>query len=107
MTLDNVDSDAVEGQAQSAMRQEMQASSLNQRSWPSNDKGISQTSESETGNGFITQPKFEAPAGGGANDVGVTNPALTQVLSHQSRYSARTTGRESDILYADFMRDCK
>lgn len=109
MTLDAIDSNALEGKAQAEMRQEqdMQGSTLVQRSWPSNAKGPSQTTEEENGNGFITQPKFESLAAGGPNGNDVTNPALTQVLSHQSRYSARTSGRESDILYADFMRDCK
>ena len=104
MTLDAIDSNSFAGQAQSEMRQDMQEpEQLNGRSFASNDKAPFQYSTEA--HRYAIPPKVDPPSSGSGVDD--SDNGVTQVMSHQTRYSARTTGRESDVLYADFLRDMK
>ena len=96
MTLDIIDSNALPGQAQAEVRQELSRPEY-VSSWAgANDKVAVEHME----NGYAITPRHVS----GPTDA---NDEITRVLSQQSRYTARSTGRESDILYADFMHSLK
>ena len=105
MTLEAVDSNAIPGQARADVRRELssygQAPQLSPTKSANNDKGTSQHSIED---GHVTpEPAFDASlvSGGQLDD---DSDRVMPVLSHQTN---RTSGRESDILYAEFMRDMK
>ncbi len=106
MTLNTVDSNAIEVQTPAEMRQESKGSEQLSTDYfstkfASTDKGTVQHNEIE----YATPSKLEASFGyGGRPDH---DDALEPVVSSHSRYTSRTSGRESDVLYADFLRDMK
>ena len=106
MTLNTVDSNAIEGQAPAEMRQESQGSDQLSTEYfstkfASTDKGTVQHNE----NDHATTSKPEASFDHGRRPE--HDNVLEPVVSSHSRYTSRTSGRESDVLYADFLRDMK
>jgi hypothetical protein len=99
MTLEIIDSNAIPGQVQAEVRRELRGPEPLSRTLESNDKGTIQRNE----DGRATPPGFGAPLGERLDD----NDGMTRAISHQARYRARTGGRESDVLYADILRDLK
>jgi len=106
MTLATIDSKTIPGQAQTAVRDEMQVLGQDpMSSWSrknSDEKGIMTDTESGL-NDHHNDLKRKPSLFRGSHE----GDEITNVLSHQSNYSARYHGRESDILYADFLRSTK
>ena len=96
MTLEAIDSNALPGQARAEVLREM-SSPEHPGGW-SGANGKTDVEHIE--DGHATKPRYVS----GSTDE---NDGITRVLSQQSRYTARTTGRESDILYADFLQSMR
>lgn len=94
-TLEVIDSTAIPGQAQAEVRQELSLGDVG--AWPKSDeKGFSQHTQNAPSN----KVEYSSSLSGLPDEI-------VPVLSHQSRYTARTLSRESDIEYADFLRSLK
>ena len=126
MTLDEIDATALSGQSQAEVRREMKGSQdFSSRSFASMDKSILQQNgegnaikpslasidkniSEQNGGTQDTQPRLDNALDGRLKDDDDDDGyRVAPVLSHQSRYSARTSGRESDMMYADMLRDLR
>ncbi|KAJ9656289.1 hypothetical protein H2198_005064 [Neophaeococcomyces mojaviensis] len=99
MTLDIIDSNALPGQARADVQREMSESGNFGNSFEHDEKialrKIDEGLEAGTSrSNSSTQPSDD-------------NNGITRVFSNQSRCTARTSGRESDIMYADVLRSMK
>ena len=95
-TLEIIDASAIPGQAQAEVRREMSISGDVGGESVSDDKGGVKHIE----NGHASMREHIPSVSGSAGEI----DGIARILSHHSSYSARTSGRESDILYADFLR---
>ena len=99
MTLEIIDSNTIPGQAQADVRREIQTHE-NLGSWlVSDDKRAIKHIEDSRRTGPGLSSSVSRPPG--------DNDEITQILSRDSRYTARTSDRQSDILYADVLRSLK
>lgn len=111
MTLDLIDSNAIEGQAQEEIRREMRLSSGQQHglgSWygagSDNEKGLAVTSVQEDHmlhQDGLARKRFSTSGPSKSSDG---DDEISQIMTNQSQGTARTRGRESDFLYADMLR---
>lgn len=99
MTLDIIDSNAIPGQAQADVRRELSGHE-NLGGWfVSDDRGAMKHIEDSHG----TEPRLSSSVSRPPGD----NDEITRILSQRSRHTARTSDRESDILYAEVLRSLK
>lgn len=77
----------------------VQSNPLHLDNWPGNDE--KHDSDKTSGNGYDLEPKLSPMTSNNGGDE------ITKVTRTQTMMSARTSGRESDIMYADFLRDMK
>lgn len=98
MTLDNIDTYAIQGQAQVDVQRELSTS-------PHPDDCIGHEKDDQF---KIFEQGYEASRRSHDSPMKpLEGVEVTRVLSNQSRWSGRTSGRESNILYADFLRSVK
>ena len=95
-TLEEIDSNAIVGQAQADVRQELSLSDVG--GWSKSDEKVAALEQVHD----ISYGKLEYSSSISVPPVEITGPP--PVHSTQSRYSTRT---ESDIEYADFLRSMK
>lgn len=95
MTMDVIDSQSIAGNAQIAVQKEL------------SDYGGLTKSDTRTTVEKIEEGAQSGPSCSGSSaQTGDDHEVISRVLSN-SRYSTRTTGRESDILYAGFLKDMR
>lgn len=95
MTMDVIDSQSIAGTAQVAVQRELS-------DFGGFTKGDAKVELEKVEEG----QRSGASCSGSSAQNGDDNEGISRVLSN-SRYSTRTNGRDSDILYADFLRDTK
>ena len=98
MTLDTIAPNTIPGQAQLEIHQELSRPAQVRSRSTTIDKGDTEHIEDNYSKAICSASVLQAS---GEKDE------ITRVLSNRSRYTARTASRESDILYADFLRDMK
>ncbi|OQV08486.1 hypothetical protein CLAIMM_12750 [Cladophialophora immunda] len=99
MTLEIIDASSIAGQTQAAVRRESWIPEQGGAWSSATDKGTEKHIEDvHDKNMTDTLPQCRLP-----DDV----DGITRVLSQNSRYTARTASRESDILYAEVLRSLK
>ena len=92
MTLEYIDSNAIAGQARSEVQREMNEKHFWNKSQGSAAKETVQDREVDP---------LDSASSSNRHDDG---DEITRVLSQRSTMTARTRGRESDILYADMLK---
>lgn len=108
MTLDVIDSNAIEGQAREEVRREMDLFN-NQNSLGSwygtgdeKNMAMTETRDEHQLNQNATARRRRSVSG--ARQSSEVDDEISQVISNQSESPARIRGRESDLLYADMLR---
>lgn len=97
MTLDVIDSRALPGQAQKNVQRELSGQEYFGSLFTSDTKDHVQHVE----NSHVIERRSNSSISPSTTDE---YDAVMRIRSQQSRYSARTSDRESDILYADVLR---
>lgn len=101
MTLDIIDSSAIAGQAQKDVQRELNKANPFSDPIERNEKNVSEKQNIEEG----IEPKSRSS--GSSTQQRDDGDGITRVFSHNSRMTARTVGRETDMMYADFMQSMK
>ncbi|ETN36381.1 uncharacterized protein HMPREF1541_08658 [Cyphellophora europaea CBS 101466] len=118
MTLDVIDSNAIQGQARADVHREMNEPEQGRMaSWFRGSTGGGGDGSSPNGNHRDEKHAFSSldhevdvrnaqrlSGVSPTKSIGGDTDEISQVMSNQSEMTARTKGRESDLPYADFMR---
>jgi hypothetical protein len=99
MTLEAIDSNAVQGQAQRDVQQEL-AGGDSVVNWFGSD---SKTGMDHIQNDIAPDSRFPSISRSASSPLD-DDTTILRVLSHPSSTTPRTTGREVDSMYADFCR---
>ncbi|KEF53860.1 uncharacterized protein A1O9_10262 [Exophiala aquamarina CBS 119918] len=104
MTLEAIDSNAVQGQAQRDVQREM-ASPGSLVNWYAGDTKSGMASYQNDVSPDVRYRPSMSLSGSGSSPT--DDAEITRVLSHPTSVKARANGREVDALYADYLRSVK
>jgi hypothetical protein len=108
MTLDVIDSNAIEGQAREEVRRELDQANKQHDlgTWYgfSNEKAMATDQVQEQHHLHDSGPARKRSSTSAGRDSLETDDEITRIVSNQSTSTARLRGRESDFLYADMLR---
>lgn len=121
MTLDVIDSNAIQGQAREDVRREMSLAdpgglgnwfgSTDEKHQQidviDHESGINSNNSNSSSSHHHDHAYQRRSSGVSPNSFGDDTDEISQVVSNQSVPTARTKGRESDMLYADMLRSMK
>lgn len=100
MTLEAIDSNAVQGQAQRDVQREMAGPESPINWYASDSKGGMGSFQNDVPPDVRYRPSMSGSGSGSSPD----DAAINRVLSHPTSVKARANGREVDALYADYLR---